>query len=96
MHGWLQVLASNVPGAAALGRQYLKQRPGEASAAWLVKQLFDEEPDGRPETVKRLVAQRIAWGREADFRHGNLVVLHGWLVPRTEARLLALLALRTF
>jgi hypothetical protein len=95
LQGWLQALAAEVPAAAALGRQYLRQRPGEASAAWLVRQLFDEEPYGRAEAVRRVVAQRIGQRREADFRDGNLVVLQGWLVTQTEARLLALLSLRT-
>ena len=37
----------------------------------------------------------IAAGRARDYRDDDLVILDGWAVPRTEARLLALVAFCT-
>jgi hypothetical protein len=37
--------------------------------------------------------QSVVANRARDFRDDDLVILDGWAVPRTEARLLALIAL---
>jgi hypothetical protein len=92
---WLRRLAADVPGLAGLGRRYLEQHPAEASAAWISHELFGKELDDRSGESDRLIARQISLGLESDYRNGNLVVLGGWLVTHTEARLMALVSLRT-
>jgi hypothetical protein len=88
---WLARLSTEIPGGAFLGRRYLRAHPEEASAAWLAARLFGTGGghDAKLDHVRTLVAQ----GRASDFRTGHLVAVEGWLIARTEARLLALLAL---
>jgi hypothetical protein len=95
LQAWLRRLAADVPGAASLGSRYLEQRPAEASAAWLARELFGTELGDRGRELDRLIAYEIGIGRESDYRNGNLVVLGGWFVTQTEARLMALVSLRT-
>jgi len=94
---WLREIAAQLPAAAALGRQYLEQRPDEASADWLARALFGEfrtldEALG----CRQFFRQCMATGCTADYRDGRLVVLDGWALPQSDARLLALLALRDY
>ena len=90
---WLPSLAARIPGGLALGARYLRARPAEASPERLARELFGEAC-GRERAGLSGIAQRLRAARSADYRDGNLVVLDGWFVTRTEARLLALLALR--
>jgi len=90
-----ETLFPDAKAAAAVGRQYLRQHPEEASAPWLMAQLFavdaSVEADGvGPERV--LAALRS--GQQRDFLDGDIIVVDGWFFARTEARLLALLSLR--
>ena len=71
--------------AAAVGRQYLRQHPQEASVPWLTDILFGTEQS----------MEKIRVGRQRDFRDGDVVVIDGWYFARTEARLLALLSMHT-
>jgi hypothetical protein len=83
--------------AAAVGRQYLRQYPQEASAEWLMARLFaDGAPIGADEVSPGRVLAVLRDGQRLDFPGGDVVVVHGWFVGRTEARLLALLSLRVF
>jgi len=90
---WLRELLPDA-GAAALGAHYLRAFPGERSAEQLAQELFgcclSDEAD-RP-GIERLM-HRVRDSRARDFRDDNLVLLDGWAVPRTEARLLALVAI---
>jgi hypothetical protein len=79
-----QALFAASKAAAAIGREYLRRYPEEASASWLAERLFGEEA----------AAERIRMGRQQDFRDGDVVVIDGWFFARTEARLLALLSMR--
>ena len=78
-----QALFADSAAAAAVGRQYLRNHPQEASAPWLTDILFGSEPS----------MEKIRLGRERDFRDGDVVVIEGWFYARTEARLLALLSI---
>jgi len=80
--------------AAAVGRQYLRLHPHEASRDWLARSLFgsDRPPSGSAIGREQLL-DRIRLGRQRDFRDGDLVVLDGWYFARTEARLFALISL---
>ena len=89
--GLLRGIFADPNGATAVGRYYLRSHPEEASAAWLSRALFGAEsvqeagPDGL-----ELLRERVRTGRAQDFRDGDVVILDGWAVTRTEARLLAL------
>jgi hypothetical protein len=91
---WLRRLVPSVHAAAAIGRRYLGTRPSEASASWLTEQLLgagavDMPPDQDLSEIRR----RLRSLRQADFRSGDLVYIDGWALTRTEARLMALIAL---
>jgi hypothetical protein len=80
--------------AAALGRAYLDRVPAEAEPATLVAGLF---PGLGPAALERwsdgalraALAQRLA----EDFAQSRTVVLQGWVLSRSEARLFAAAAL---
>jgi hypothetical protein len=63
----------------AVGRRYLAMHPNEADASLLAQSL--ERP------------ARIAVRARDDFASGDIVVIDGWLVGRSEARLCALASL---
>ena len=65
-----------------IGRVYARKTPAEANAARLLAEL--------PQGAEALAA-RIA----ADYAGDDVVVLRGWILARTEARLLALGALQS-
>ena len=87
------MLPTDYRAARALGERYLEIEPAERSAEWLAGELFGDvslpttDLQGR-DRLKR----RIRAGCARDFRHGDLVLVEGWLLARTEARLLALCA----
>jgi hypothetical protein len=89
--GLLRGIFSDPSGATAIGRRYLRSRPEEASVAWLSRTLFgsDSVLDTNVGGLE-LLRERIRAGRAQDFRDGDVVILGGWAVARTEARLLAL------
>jgi hypothetical protein len=91
---WLCGLAPGPLAAAAVGALYLRNRPTEQSAGWLARQLFDSELSRRLDRAGfRELMQRVVASRARDFEDDDLVILDGWAVPRTEARLLTLIAL---
>jgi hypothetical protein len=91
---WLGRLPPGPVVAAAFGALYLRDRPQEQSADWLAARLFDSvlsrqyDRAGFEDLLQRVVANRAR-----DFLEENLVILDGWVLARTEARLLALIAL---
>lgn len=92
--GWSGHFVRNLHDARSVGERYLQLRPEERSTATLARELFgtrslDEVARERPDSLK----ETILAGRASDFRNGDLVVLDGWVLARTEARFLALVAL---
>jgi hypothetical protein len=89
-------LFPNVRAAATVGDLYLHEQPDEGSAVWLVYKLFGNDAfcDVNRDGDERL-KERLRTSRDLDFRNDDLVVLNGWVVARTEARLLGLLSLST-
>jgi hypothetical protein len=85
----LRGLITDREGAAQLGRTYLDAHPSEASRAALVRQLADPIAPTSAERAARGVGKRI---RE-DYAIGHTVVVEGWVLSRTEARLYALVAI---
>lgn len=91
----LRELAAHVPLSVPLGLKYLQEHPDEASAEWLKQMLFGNRQGAadRPDSLACL-RHCIATGRASDYRLGRLIVLEGWALPETDARLLALLSLQ--
>jgi hypothetical protein len=92
----LASLLRNVEGAFAVGREYLRRVPAEASPVVLTARVAERLPgglgavdtasDGR---LRELLLRATA----EDFRDLQTVELGGWVLARTEARLCALAAL---
>ncbi|MFZ5778641.1 MAG: hypothetical protein ACOY4R_00355 [Pseudomonadota bacterium] len=84
-------LLPHLHAARLIGSHYLALVPQERSAARLSESVFgdiDAAVDG-PDALahlRRLVDAR----RHRDFSTGDTVILNGWLLARTEARLCAL------
>ena len=83
--------------AAVIGRAYVRAVPREASERVLAALVVERIPGGLGAVsaaseahVRALLRGSIA----EDFSNLEIVVLHGWVFARTEARLCALTALR--
>ena len=103
--GWSGLVqSSSVPSATAivtswfthyesavnLGQCYLTMFPEEANYDWLTKITLPNYPTY---SDSRILKQTLKIQRQKDFYEGNTVMLDGWVLSRTEARLCALLAL---
>lgn len=90
----LRALFPEPRAAAGMGALYLQSRPEERSIKWLAQTLLGSPafPRTNRHGRERLTA-RLRADRERDFVNADLVVLEGWVITRTEARLLALLSL---
>jgi len=72
---------------ARLGRSYLAARPFEADRAALARAL------GAVGACAPKIASRLELRRRRDFARGEIIVVEGWVLARSEARACALLAL---
>ncbi len=77
--------------AIALGRSYLDLFPDEANYDYLAQHTLHHIPTTTIEiqSIKKILQTQ----RQEDFRNSHTVILNGWVLSRTEARLCALLAL---
>jgi hypothetical protein len=73
--------------ARALGACYLREHPHEADV-----RRFSDLASG-PEASREAFRRRIATARRRDLEEGRVLVVNGWQLARTEARLCALAAL---
>ena len=90
---WLRHLVPRMAAAAEIGRRYLHGRAAEASSSWLAERLFgDDLPDSPGFGDLAALRHRLSELRLADFQSGDLVFVDGWALTRTEARLMALVA----
>ncbi len=85
----LRGLITDGEGAARLGRSYLAAHPTEARRVVLVRDLVGPTVPTSARRASREVAARI----RTDYAAGSTVVVDGWVLSRTEARLYALVAL---
>jgi hypothetical protein len=80
--------------ATALGAAYLRQAPEEAEPGCLLSRLF---PDAATEVLERwsdgVLRSTLARRLAEDFANSRTVVLQGWVLSRSEARLFAAAAL---
>ena len=92
----LAALLADLRSASAIGRDYLRAAPGEATVPVLVDAIASDVAGGREalrtatdSEVRELLALRVL----QDFEEERVVNLEGWIVAPTEARLCALAAL---
>jgi len=77
----------------SVGRVYLDQTPNEANVARL-RQLLDLAAEVSAVTLPAPEKERLAVRQSDDFRTGQTVLVQGWVLSRTEARLYVLAALQ--
>lgn len=87
--GWLW---SNRSSARLVGARYLAQAPEDRELAWLLVRLLGD-PDTICTRAPEALRCDLARKRESEFARGDTVILDGWILSRTEARLCALVAL---
>jgi hypothetical protein len=89
----LAVLPHDLQRAAVLGESCLQKIPESRCAVRLWAKLAGSAVrSGGGSSVKEL-RKLVSDRRTADFAHGDCVVIDGWVLTRTEARLLALAAI---
>lgn len=71
-----------------MGRLFRQLTPGERTEGELVSILMEAGPENSPDPLN-VVRSRI----QADYEEGDLVMLDGWMLSRTEARQCALFSL---
>jgi hypothetical protein len=90
----VEALLPNITAARKVGERYLAQTPEERCTLRLTEALFGgalhhpPAADALPH-LRRIIEAR----RHQDFTRGDTVILDGWLLARTEARLCALAAM---
>jgi hypothetical protein len=72
-----------------LGHRYLQSFPQERKRAFLKRTITGDKQVQDAGQLRTLLAQK----REDDFRNGNIAIVDGWVLSRTEARACALVAL---
>lgn len=77
--------------APRLGGEYLAAHPEEASTRELVRAIFPWWGPDEEGAARAALAQRI----DRELAAGDVVLLDGWVVARTEGRFLALVTLLT-
>ncbi|MFO7286966.1 MAG: hypothetical protein LOD94_05450 [Gammaproteobacteria bacterium] len=70
--------------ASEVGARYLRAEPTEADLAALEAKLVE-----RLRAARGAIPTRLDEATRADFRRGDVVVVDGWVVSRTEARVCA-------
>ena len=71
----------------SVGNSYISQTPKENSENELVKALI-ENISGSPEEMVNSLNEKIT----SDFENGDIVMIDGWILSRTEARQCGLLS----
>lgn len=82
--------------ARVIGRAYLEAVPAEGNALRLSDTLMESlnlNPENAAVLAPEQLHQRLRERVREDFRDGRTVKLQGWILSRTEARLMALIAL---
>lgn len=87
---------SSTESAAELGRAYMETVPFDRSVDVLVERIVAVVPGGYTsvrEGDERELKTLLEHEFKEDFRGGNVVIVDGWILSRTEARLYALAAI---
>lgn len=83
---WLGDVIGNLESAARFGSVYLDAHPGERDVHQLLEHI-ENVAQGRTDF------EGVSAALRDDYVRGNTVMVDGWLLSRTEARLFALAAL---
>jgi hypothetical protein len=79
-----------------LGEHYLRQHPEECSANRIAGVLFGDESASLCSLDNRLDLQRhVLQQHNQNFQEGDVVIIDGWVLTRTEARVFALSAIES-
>ena len=73
----------------AIGHRYLQDFFQERNRAFLRRAITGHKQLHDARQLRALLAQK----REQDFRNGDIAIVDGWILSRTEARACALIAL---
>ena len=84
----LMDLFVDVNAPVTIGQKYVKQYPLEANISRLIKSIFGSRYPRDSKMLKISLSERIS----DDFRKGNIVIIDGWILARTEGRICALTA----
>jgi hypothetical protein len=81
--------------AAAVGREYLKIAPLEADVSRLIDLIVSPEKSigAQSRTDAEALAESLRAKQRDDFEQGRTVLIQGWMLSQTEARLCALVSL---
>jgi hypothetical protein len=82
-------LFTDLGAARDIGRRYLRSFSQETNRAFLQRTITGGERLQDAKQLRTLLAQK----REQDFRTGDIAIVDGWVLSRTEARVCALVAL---
>ena len=82
-------LFTDLDAARFLGKRYLDLYPQETRQALLLAAHIETAQIRTSKRLRKLLALR----RERDFRNGEMVIVDGWLLARTEVEACALTAL---
>lgn len=82
----LTQMFGDVASAQAVGRAYLRSHPHDGNPRLLIADLLGPGVPPNAASLARLLAAR----RSREFRDGETVVVNGWVLARSEARLCAL------
>jgi hypothetical protein len=91
----LRSLVTDPAGARCIGQMYLRQAPAEQDPTHLASLLLSSLQLSSHDALRlrrRALARLFSVGVRADFAAGRTVVLDGWMLSRTEARVCALWA----
>jgi hypothetical protein len=86
---WFRALFTDLRPPRALGRSYLELFSQERDRAFLQSAIIGTKRPRDVNHLRALLAQR----REHDFRTGDVAIVDGWVLSRSEARACALIAL---
>ena len=79
-----------------LGQHYLELHPEERSAKLIAHELFGDECASVCDLNNRLdLQQHVLKQHEQNFHEGDVVIIDGWILTRTEARVFALSAIES-
>jgi hypothetical protein len=88
----LEDLLKHTESAVVIGREYLRQAPGEREPQILVDLISSRCCEGVFGSDSEKLRASLRLHRRHDFAAGHIVKIHGWMLSITEARLCALAA----
>ena len=82
-------LFSNLDSPRVVGKRYLSLYPQDKPGALLLAARIQSAQPRTSHALRKLLTQQ----RECDFRNGEIVVIDGWVLSRTEVAVCSLIVL---